>query len=322
MWQAYAMIARKAKAGQAVNKLYYGDNLEVLRERIADESIDLVYLDPPFNSNRSYNVLFKEKSGAEAQAQIEAFDDTWTWSHESEQLYIDLVNGSAPLRVKDALEAMRKLLGDNDVLAYLVMMAARLVELRRVLKSTGSLYLHCDPTASHYLKLLLDAVFGIEGFRHEVIWKRTTAHSDSRQGAKMFGRVHDVILGYSKSSVWTWNLIYTPYGETYLREKYPYVEESTGRRYGLWDMTGPGGAAKGNPRYELMGVTRYWRFSEERARQMLAEGLIVQPKPGAVPRQKQYLKEMLGIPCRTSGPILTPSIPKQPSASVTPRRNR
>jgi adenine specific DNA methylase Mod len=134
-------MVRRGKADEsAVNKLYYGDNLDVLRERIADESIDLVYLDPPFNSNRSYNVLFKEKSGEEAQAQIEAFDDTWTWSQDSEQLYIDLINGQAPLRVKDALEAMRKLLGDNDVLAYLVMMTARLIELRRVLKATGSLY--------------------------------------------------------------------------------------------------------------------------------------------------------------------------------------
>ncbi len=149
---------------EPVNKLYYGNNLDVLRERIPDQSVDLIYLDPPFNSNRSYNVLFREKTGEDAQAQIEAFDDTWTWNQETEQLYIELLNGSASNTVKDAVEAMRKLLGDNDVLAYLVMMTARLVELHRVLKPHGTLYLHCDPTASHYLKVILDAVFGAQNF--------------------------------------------------------------------------------------------------------------------------------------------------------------
>jgi hypothetical protein len=146
-----------------LNKLYYGDNLDVLRQNIRDESVDLVYLDPPFNSNRSYSMLFKDKSGEESQAQMEAFDDTWTWSHEVEAQYLDLLDSpSTPNKVKDALEAMRRLLRDNDVLAYLVMMTARLLELRRVLKPTGSIYLHCDPTASHYLKIILDAIFGPE----------------------------------------------------------------------------------------------------------------------------------------------------------------
>lgn len=122
-----------------LNRLYYGDNLDVLRRQVATESVDLVYLDPPFNSNCSYNVLFKEKGGDDAQAQIEAFDDTWTWSQEVEELYLELVSGGAPLKVQDALEAMRKLLGDNDVLAYLVMMTARLIELHRVLKPSGTL---------------------------------------------------------------------------------------------------------------------------------------------------------------------------------------
>ncbi|MGI8750961.1 MAG: DNA methyltransferase [Acidimicrobiales bacterium] len=163
------------------NLLYYGDNLDVLREHVVTESVDLIYLDPPFNSNRSYNVLFKATSGQESQAQIEAFDDTWHWSQQAEALYESLVAGGAPIKVADAIEAMRKLLGPNDVLAYLVMMAAGLVELHRVLKPTGSLYLHCDPTASHYLKILLDAVFGPVNFRNEVIWKRTTAHSSAKR---------------------------------------------------------------------------------------------------------------------------------------------
>jgi|SRR5918992_169743 adenine specific DNA methylase Mod len=178
-------MARKRKSGEWLNKLYYGDNLELLREHVPSESVDLVYLDPPFNSNRSYNVLFKEKSGKDSPAQIEAFGDTWTWSYESESLYQELINGGAPLKVSDALEAMRKLLGDNDVLAYLVMMTARLVELYRILKSTGSLYLHCDPTASHYLKVALDAIFAPEHFLAEIIWKRTSAHNRVRRIAPL-----------------------------------------------------------------------------------------------------------------------------------------
>ncbi len=152
------------------NRLYYGDNLDILRDRSSfpDESVDLVYLDPPFNSNRSYNVLFKSRTGDEAQAQVEAFDDTWTWSQQAEALYNSMVQGAAPVKVAEALEAMRRLLGDNDVLAYIVMMTGRLVELHRVLKPTGSLYLHCDPTASHYLKVMLDAIFGPANFANEL----------------------------------------------------------------------------------------------------------------------------------------------------------
>ena len=190
-----------------LNRLYYGDNLDVLRQNVATESVDLIYLDPPFNSNRSYNVLFKAQSGQESQAQIEAFDDTWHWSQQTEALYESMVAGGAPIKVAEAIEAMHKLLGPNDVLAYLVMMTARLVELHRVLKPAGSLYLHCDPTASHYLKVLLDAIFGTENFRNEVIWKRTTAHSS----ANRYGPVHDVLLLYSKTATFTWNQQYQSY---------------------------------------------------------------------------------------------------------------
>ena len=159
------------------NTLYYGDNLPVLRQYIADESVDLVYLDPPFNSNASYNVLFREKSGEESPAQIKAFTDTWEWTLEAERTFEQdiIYNPQAPSAVKEMITALRQFVGQNALMAYLVMMTPRLVELRRVLKPTGSLYLHCDPTASHYLKILLDTVFGKENFKNEIIWRRTNA---------------------------------------------------------------------------------------------------------------------------------------------------
>lgn len=175
------------------NTLYYGDNLDIMRRYLPDESVDLIYLDPPFKSNQNYNVLFKEQDGSRAASQIRAFEDTWTWNQEDEAVYADLVTAGG--RVADALEAFRKLISECDMLAYLVMMAPRLQEMQRVLKSTGSIYLHCDPTASHYLKLLMDAVFGPGNFRNEIIWsyKRYTAKSNR------FQRLHDVILLYGKS---------------------------------------------------------------------------------------------------------------------------
>ena len=181
------------------------------------------------------------------------------------------------------------------MMAYLTMMAQRLAELRRVLKPTGSIYLHCDPTASHYLKLLMDAVFGIENFRTEIAWKRTSAHSDTKQGRQQHGRIHDILLFYTKSNDRTWNPIYTPYDPEYVERFYRHVEPETGRRYSLGDITGPGGAGKGNPSYEVMGVTRYWRYSRERMQQLIDEGRIVQSRPGAVPLYKRYLDEMPGI---------------------------
>ena len=280
------------------NALFYGDNLAVLRERIADESVDLVYLDPPFNSNASYNVLFREKTGEESPAQIQAFTDTWEWTQETEYAFEHDIIGSpaVPAAVKDMISAFRQFIGRNAMMAYLVMMAPRLVELRRVLKPTGSIYLHCDPTASHYLKILMDTVFGATNFRTDITWKRTSAHSDTRQGRRQHGRVHDTILLYTKSANWTWNPVYTPYDQGYIDQFYRHVEPETGRRYRLGDLTGPGGAAKGNPSYEVMGVTRYWRYSQERMAALIDEGRIVQTSPGAVPAYKRYLDEMPGIP--------------------------
>ncbi|QFP95215.1 DNA methylase [Streptomyces phage Dwayne] len=292
----------RKRASDDLNRLYYGDNLDVLRQNIADQSVDLVYLDPPFNSNRAYSVLFKEKSGGDSQAQMEAFDDTWTWTHESEQLYMELMqSNSTPNRVRDALEAMRRLLGDNDVLAYLVMMTARLLELHRVLKPTGSLFLHCDPTASHYLKILLDAIFGAEQFRNEIIWKRaTTVKGNFGQGQKALGTNTDTILFYAKSKTAKFFQIFTEYSNEYITKTYRHIEPETGRRYRLISMIGPGGAAKGNPQYEVMGVTRYWRYSRETMDKLIADGMVVQTKPGNVPSRKLYLDEGKGVAIQTN----------------------
>jgi len=275
------------------DKLYFGDNLPILRQHIADESVDLVYLDPPFNSNANYNVLFKEKSGEQSHAQITAFEDTWEWGEDAEATYYETIQKGG--RLSDFLQAFRVLLGPSDMMAYLVMMAPRLQELHRVLKPTGSLYLHCDPTASHYLKLLLDAVFGGENYQSEITWKRTTAHSDAKQGRKGFGNINDILLYYSKTADFKFNPQYIAYTHDYINAKYPY-SDSGGRRYGLDNITGPGGAAKGNPSYEVMGITRYWRYSQAKMNELITQGRIIQPSPGAVPRYKRYLDEMPGVP--------------------------
>lgn len=176
------------------------------------------------------------------------------------------------------------------------MMRDRLGQIQELLAHDGSVYVHCDTSEGHYLKVLMDEVFGRNCFRNEIVWKRSTAHSDAKQGRKEYGNIHDVILFYSKGDDWTWTTQYIEHEEKYTRSKYPYVEDHTGRRYGLWDMTGPGGAAKGNPEYEVMGVRRHWRYSEARMAELLAEGRVVQPRPGGVPRYKRYLDESSGIP--------------------------
>lgn len=277
------------------NKLYFGDNLDIMRQQIADESVDLIYLDPPFNSKATYNVLFAEKNGTQSAAQIAAFEDTWHWDMNTEATYHQIVTDS-PRKVADLVQALRTALGQNDMMAYLVMMAIRLVEMYRVLKSTGSLYLHCDPTASHYLKIVLDTVFGPERFLNEICWKRTTAHADARQGSRHFGRIHDVILRYVKTDDFTWNQQYTPYDKDYLDTYYKYVDEN-GRRYWRDNLT----AAKpgGDTRYEWKGrlppPNRYWAFSKANMERLEAEGRIVYSSTG-VPMYKRYLDEMPGKP--------------------------
>lgn len=277
------------------NKLYFGDNLHVLREHIADESVDLVYLDPPFNSNANYNILFKSPEGADSDAQIEAFEDTWHWNDNAEGAFDDVMR-SGNTAAFELLRAMRAFLGDNDMMAYLAMMAVRLLELHRVLKPTGSLYLHCDPTASHYLKLLLDGVFGPTNYRNEIIWKRTSAHSD----AKRFGPVHDTILAYGKSGYPTWNAQYQKHADSYLNSHYKNVDQN-GRRYTLSDLTAAGtrNGESGLPWRGFDPNTKgnHWKFRVSRLDELEKEGRIYWPKKeGGWPRYIRYLDELSGAP--------------------------
>jgi adenine specific DNA methylase Mod len=186
------------------------------------------------------------------------------------------ITGQPSLADTELLRALRSFLKENDMMAYLTMMAIRLLELHRVLKPTGSLYLHCDTNASHYLKILLDGIFGVQNFQNELIWKRTSAHSDGRQGARHFGRITDSILFYARSGQNSaWNVMYTPYSEEYVDRDYRRLDD-TGRRYRLDNIQGPGGEEKGNPQYEVMGVTRYWRYSKKKMEELIAEGRIIQ----------------------------------------------
>jgi DNA modification methylase len=280
--------------GMNTNVLYYGDNLHILRHYIPDESIDLIYLDPPFNSNRNYNVLFREESGGGSHAQIEAFEDTWNWAGAAES-YDEVIRGPHQ-NVARILKALVDGLGHNEVTAYLTMMAIRLVELHRVLKSTGSLYLHCDPTAGPYIRVLLDSIFSPRNFVNEIVWKRSDAHSDSvGQGARHMGRVHDTILFYRKSDKSTFNPIARPLPESTVENWYRNIEPETGRRYNKGDLSGPGGAAKGSPVYEWNGVTRAWRFSKARMEEFEKQGRLVYSKSG-IAYMKRYLDESKGIP--------------------------
>ena len=276
------------------NALYYGDNLDVLRDSIVSKSVDLIYLDPPFNSNASYNVLFRSLGGIGSQAQIEAFEDTWQWGPDAEAA-VDEVSRSGNTNATDLLRAMQAFLGNSDLMAYLAMLTVRLVELHRVLKPTGSLYLHCDPTASHYIKVVLDGIFGRERFKNEIIWQRSHAHSDGKQGSHHYGRVSDTILFYAKGVTPTFNSQYVAYDQAYIDGDYRRVDPD-GRRYRLDNLQGPGGAENGNPVYEVMGVTRAWRYKESKMRLLEAEGRVIQTRPGAVPQFKRYLDEGRGVP--------------------------
>lgn len=288
------------------NELYYGDNLDVLRRKIPRESVDLCYIDPPFNSKRNYFQIYNNQ-GSEDQAQAQAFVDTWNWGEEAAEglayiLDIERLNPRAgdTLWTEQTVELIRgleRVLGRGSLLAYLVHMALRIVEVHRVLKSTGSFYLHCDPTASHYLKLVLDAVFCGQGgeFVNEISWRRTTAKSDHAQGAIHFPRVRDVIFRYAKrSDTKVYHQQFSEYSEAYVATKYSFIDEN-GRRYRLDNLTGPGGAAKGNAYYEVMGVTRHWRYSKANMERLIAEGRVIQTKPGGVPQYKRYLDEMPGV---------------------------
>jgi len=268
-----------------------------MRGMIPESCVDLVYLDPPFNSNATYNVLFKPPEELGDAAQIKAFEDTWHWTVQTEREYAEILkNPYGNSDLAKLVSALRQFLGENDMLAYLVHMANRLLEIRRVMKDTASIYLHCDPTASHYLKLVMDAVFGFKNYCTEIIWKRTSAHSDTKQGRKQHGRIHDVIFFYTNDGEHLWNPVYTLYDENYTETFYRHIEEGTGRRFRLSDLT----AAKpgGDTLYEWKGVKpyegRYWAYSKDKMQQFEDEGRLYYAKTG-MPQYKRYLDEMPGV---------------------------
>jgi DNA modification methylase len=292
------------------NALYYGDNLDVLRDSIATESVDLIYLDPPFNSQASYNVLFKGPSGKGADAQIEAFEDTWHWGEQAERAFSEVL-ASPYTQAAELLRAMRSFLGENDVMAYLAMMAVRLLELHRVLKPNGSLYLHCDPTASHYLKVLLDSIFGPRFFLSEIIWKRTSSHSS----AKRWGPVHDTIFCYAKRLDYTWNTVFEDYDPAYVAKFYRHSDE--GGKFQIDNLTGAGrrGGDSGKPwrgiNPDLKG--RHWAVpvsllqrsgfganldgltTQEKLDYLDTQGFVYWPRNGGMPRLKRYLEYQGGV---------------------------
>lgn len=280
-------------------KLLYGDNLEMLRREVKEESVDLVYLDPPFNSKRAYNVLFKERDERESAAQAKAFEDYWRWGPQAVQAFQRLTGTQAeergvPAKLAELAEALHRFIGPSDMLAYLVMMAERLVALRRVLKPTGSLYLHCDPTASHYLRLVLDAVFGHAAFRNEIIWKRTTAHS----GAKKFAPIHDVLLYYARGDAPVWNTPRTEYDGEYL-DKYYRFDDGDGRLYWRADLCAAG-IRHGRSGVPWRGIDptakgMHWKFTVERLDELDAEGRIYWPPRGTMPQYKRYRDELKGV---------------------------
>jgi len=274
-----------------MNRLYYGDNLTVLRGSIDDESVDLIYLDPPFNSQATYNVLFRSTAGEKSRAQIEAFEDTWHWGDEAE-LAFDGVMTSGKTDAAEMLRAMRTFLRENDMMAYLSMMAVRLLELHRVLKQTGSLYLHCDPTASHYLKILMDAVFGAVNFKTEIVWKRTSSHGNVSSG---YGDVTDTILYFSRGDKPNWNQIYVPYSQKHIDTKFTF-KDADGRAFTTSDMRNPG--VRPNLMYEYKGYKPHpngWAISRKKMEKYDKEGQLWFPpdKSGRI-RLKRYLDEQPG----------------------------
>jgi DNA modification methylase len=288
------------------NQLYYGDNLEVLKLHIKDESVDLVYLDPPFKSRQDYNVLFAEKDGSQSSSHIHAFEDTWEWNIDAQRSYEQIVEQGGD--VANALVAFKTFLRNSDMMAYLAMMAPRLVELRRVLRETGSIYLHCDPTASHYLKILMDAVFRPQFFKSEIIWKRTSAHNS----AKRWGPVHDVLLFYSRGESYRWNRVYQGYSEDYLSRFYRH--EDQGGRFRTGDLTGAG-TRNGESGLPWRGVDptragRHWAVPRPRQAPTEWEDLSVQQrldfldaaqliawpaKEHGIPQFKRYLELDRGV---------------------------
>lgn len=276
---------------QTANKLYFGDNLDVLRAMPA-ETVDLIYLDPPFNSNANYNVLYGTKRGGASQAQSHAFEDTWTWGAEAQRALNE--TAARHLKAGAILDAFQKVFEGSNVMAYLAMMAVRLVELHRVLKPTGSLYLHCDPTASHYLKLILDGIFGPTRFQNEIIWKRHSAHSS----VKRYGPVHDTLLFYSKGDVFTWTGPRIDYEQDYLDKYYKY-DDGDGRLYWRNSLTAAGtrrgSSGKAWRGHDPASQGAHWKFTTENLDALDADGKIYWPPGGGWPQIKRYRDELKGL---------------------------
>lgn len=278
-----------------MNHLYFGDNLDVLRRYIPDGSVDLIYLDPPFNSNRNYSVIFNRNGATddEAAAQIEAFEDTWKWTHATEDQLAHFIDGG-PARTVSAITSFLSMLGKNDAMAYLVNMAPRLVEMHRVLKSTGSLYLHCDPTMSHYLKVVLDSIFDPRNFRNEIIWERSQTKGDAR---RKYGRNHDVIFYYGKSEQGIFNRLHSAHSEKY-RSTFKYEADDGRGPYASAPLDSP------NPRPNLTYVYKGyqppangWRVSLSEMERLDAENRLIFPKKaGGRIRRKLYQEEQPGVP--------------------------
>ena len=259
--------------------MWTGDNLDIMRE-MNSESVDLIYLDPPFNSNQDYSApIGSEAAGA-------AFKDTWTLSDVDEAWHGEIADQEPPVY---AIIDAAGLSHGKSMKSYLIMMAVRLLEMRRILKTTGSLYLHCDPTASHYLKTLLDTLFGSENYRNEISWRRSNPKSLTKVN---FPNCRDILLRYSKSEKCTFNKVFGEHDPEYIRKAYKY-RESDGRRYRLLPLLNPNDN-RPNLTYEFMGITRVWRWTRERMEKAYADGIVVQLKPGAVPQYKKYLDESKG----------------------------
>jgi site-specific DNA-methyltransferase (adenine-specific) len=294
------------------NRLYYGDNLDILRGKVRDETVDLCYIDPPFNSKRNYNQIYNN-IGTEDRAQAQAFTDTWIWDDRAVAGYDEILandKGRFQAQLVELIKGLHAVLREGSLLAYLVSMSLRMTEIHRVLKRTGSFYLHCDPTASHYLKLALDAIFVTQGgeYRNEIIWKRTHSHG----GAKRYGPIHDVILFYSKSDTYTWLPQHTGYSDDY-QEKFFRFEDPDGKRYRSTILTGSGtrNGSSGKPwgGYDPTSAGRHWAIpgyvrgligATETVQEALDEldriGRVLWPaKAGGVPQFKQYMDDMPGV---------------------------
>ncbi len=270
----------------ASGTVWTGDNLPVMRG-MNDACVDLIYLDPPFNSNRHYEAPIGSKAAGAA------FKDAWTLDDIDVHEHGELADRNPA--AYSVIEAARQAHG-KGMQSYLIMMAVRLLEMRRILRDTGSIYLHCDPTASHYLKLLMDSVFGRANYINEISWTRTVPKNDYLQGAVNWPRTRDVLLHYRVSSSYAgFNQPFSPLSKESADKQYRKVEPETGRRYQLTSLSAPGAGTRGHPQYEFLGVTRFWRYNEEKMNDLLKQGRVVQTGPGRVPRYKRYLDESKGV---------------------------